>query len=114
MGDGTVYNTATPAHTFLNTSTTDTIFTVQLVAASPFGCADTAMVDITVAPGVVAGFVHNAQPGCAPLDVTFLNTSTGASTYLWDFGDGTTSTAVSPPAHLRQQHLLPATCTRSR
>lgn len=96
MGDGTVYNTATPAHTFVNTTTTDTTFTVQLVAASPFGCADTAMVDITVAPGVVAGFVHNAQPGCAPLDVTFLNTSTGTATYLWDLGDGTTSTALSP------------------
>lgn len=27
---------------------------------------------------------------------TFTNTSTDADTYLWDFGDGTTSTQVSP------------------
>jgi len=30
------------------------------------------------------------------LAVTFTNTSTGADTYLWDFGDGQTSTAMSP------------------
>lgn len=28
--------------------------------------------------------------------VTFTNTSTNADTYSWNFGDGTTSTAVSP------------------
>lgn len=28
--------------------------------------------------------------------LTFTNTSTNADTYLWNFGDGTTSTAVSP------------------
>ncbi|MFN8285019.1 MAG: PKD domain-containing protein [Chitinophagales bacterium] len=28
--------------------------------------------------------------------ITFTNTSTDADTYLWNFGDGTTSTTVSP------------------
>ena len=36
------------------------------------------------------------MPGCAPFDVTFSNTSTGAGSYVWDFGDGSTSAAVSP------------------
>jgi PKD repeat protein len=30
------------------------------------------------------------------LTVTFTNTTTGADTYLWDFGDGTSSTAANP------------------
>ncbi len=30
------------------------------------------------------------------LDFTFTNTSTGANSYLWDFGDGTTSTLQNP------------------
>ncbi len=97
FGDGANSTDAAPSHTFLNNTAADTVYTVQLVAASAFGCADTTALAITVAPGVVAGFVHNAQPGCAPLDVTFQNTSTGATSYLWDFGDGTTSTQVSPP-----------------
>lgn len=95
-GDGMVYTTPTATHTYTNPGTADTVFTVQLIASSQFGCADTSTVDITVAPGVQASFQHNAQPGCAPLDVQFQNLSTGAGSYLWDFGDGTTSTDPSP------------------
>jgi gliding motility-associated-like protein len=96
FGDGQTDTAADPSHTYTNYGTSDTVYTVTLIAASPFGCADTASVDITVAPGVQAGFTHNAQPMCAPMDVGFVNTSTGATTYLWDFGDGTTSTAEDP------------------
>jgi gliding motility-associated-like protein len=34
--------------------------------------------------------------GCVPLTVGFTNNSINATQYLWDFGDGGTSTAVSP------------------
>lgn len=97
FGDGQTDTTFAPSHTYTNFGTTDTVYTVTLIASSPFGCSDTATVDITVAPGVFAGFVHNAQPGCAPMNVGFTNTSTGATTYLWDFGDGVTSTLIDPP-----------------
>ena len=40
---------------------------------------------------VTAGFTADVTAGCAPLVVHFTNTSTGASTYTWDFGTGTTS-----------------------
>jgi len=96
FGDGSTASTTDAAHTYTNFGSTDTVFAATLIASSPFGCADTATVDITVAPGVFAGFSHNAVPGCAPIDVTFVNSSTGATTYLWDFGDGSTSTAVNP------------------
>lgn len=35
--------------------------------------------------------------GCAPFTVQFQNNSTYAQSYLWDFGDGTTSTDSIPP-----------------
>jgi hypothetical protein len=46
--------------------------------------------EITVASALTA------NTNCANREVTFFNNSTGASTYLWDFGDGTTSTDVNP------------------
>ncbi len=45
-------------------------------------------------PIVVADF--NVDIFCLPTPVTFTNTSSGATGYLWDFGDNTTSTATSP------------------
>ncbi len=96
LGDGVITTDDSPSHVYINTGTTDTLHTVQLIATSPFGCADTTTTQITVAPGVAAGFIHNGVAGCAPMDVDFTNTSTGAGSYLWDFGDGTTSTQESP------------------
>ncbi|MGI4749633.1 MAG: PKD domain-containing protein [Janthinobacterium lividum] len=56
--------------------------------------------DITTVP--VAAF--DASPmipgtGAVPLTVSFTNLSSNADSYLWDFGDGTTSTLINP------QHL---------
>lgn len=96
FGDGVQSTETSPTHIYLNSGITDIVHTVRLTSTSPFGCSDTASVQITVAPGVTAGFIHNGIPGCAPMDVTFTNTSTGAGSYLWDFGDGNTSTAFSP------------------
>ena len=52
-----------------------------------------------IVPVPVAGF--DATPtipgaGAVPLMVSFKNQSTNADSYLWDFGDGSTSTAVNP------------------
>jgi large repetitive protein len=48
-----------------------------------------------------------------PATINFLNTSTNATTYLWDFGDGSTST-LSNPTHtytLAGTYLLTLTAT---
>lgn len=50
---------------------------------------------IPIAP-VVAFFTANPLAGLNPLAVTFTNLSTGATSYQWDFGDGTSSLGVSP------------------
>ena len=96
FGDGATSTSVSPAHTFVNFGTTDSVYTVSLIASTAAGCSDTALVDITVAPMVVAQFSSNALPGCAPIDVDFTNLSTGAGSYFWDFGDGTTSTLMNP------------------
>ncbi len=43
-----------------------------------------------------AGFSGAPLAGIAPLTVQFTSTSTGANSYLWDFGDGTSSPAQNP------------------
>lgn len=43
-----------------------------------------------------ASFFGTPLSGDAPLSVTFINTSLHATSYLWDFGDGNTSTTANP------------------
>jgi gliding motility-associated-like protein len=52
--------------------------------------------EIIIEPGVHAGFItSDITEGCDPLDVQFTRLSPGI-TYLWDFGDGTTSIQNEP------------------
>ncbi len=44
----------------------------------------------------VADFTFTPATGVAPLVVTFTNTSLNATSYLWDFGGGITSTEKNP------------------
>jgi PKD repeat protein len=62
----------------------------------------------------VAGFSAGPTSGVAPLDVAFTNlSSTVGSTYLWDFGDGTTSTLENPVhTYSAGSHTVALTVTR--
>lgn len=92
--------TSTQQNPFVTYSTTGN-YTVTLRVTNDKGC--TKIISrpnyISVTPGVVAGFTNSQPTVCsAPADITFTNTSTGPGTlsYLWDFGDGTTSTLQNP------------------
>ncbi|MGZ3849647.1 MAG: DUF7948 domain-containing protein [Flavisolibacter sp.] len=50
---------------------------------------------LRVASQVKADF-QTPKNGCAPYNAVFENTSVGGSQFSWDFGDGNTSTDVSP------------------
>jgi len=90
-----------PSHTFYNFSNADTVYNVILTASSNFGCYQSDSIEITVSPGAQASFTDNAQPpGCAPFTANFINTSYGASSYQWDFGDGTSTSNEENPSHL--------------
>src|SRR5207249_3299546 len=41
-------------------------------------------------------FTANHTSGCSPLNVQFNNTSTGATSYYWNLGNGNTSTLTNP------------------
>lgn len=73
----------------------DTVMLVSTIC----GCSDTAIKPnyIHVLPSD-AHFTDSVY--CPPSKtVAFKNTSVGATTDYWDFGDGTTSTAANPPPH---------------
>lgn len=67
------------------------VFNVSLIATSLYGCRDTSDVQITVFPRVESAFAFDYTEYCAPQEVVFYNQAIGATSYLWSFGDGSTS-----------------------
>ena len=92
FGDGTTSSSYNPSKTYTTAGT----YTIKLI--NNFGaCMDSITRTITINPQPVAGFNASPLSACyAPLTVNFTNTSTGAVSYLWDFGDGQTSTQANP------------------
>ncbi|MFI5195626.1 MAG: PKD domain-containing protein [Chitinophagales bacterium] len=46
--------------------------------------------------GQIANFTADSTEGCVPLIVHFTNTSTGATSYFWDLGNGVTTPLTNP------------------
>jgi len=98
FGDGNGSSGTNPTHTYNAAGT----YTVSLTATGPGGsdtavCSGCITVTDPVPPAPVAGFTASTSGGEAPLDVSFTNTSTGDITgYSWDFGDGSSSSAINP------------------
>lgn len=99
FGDGNTSTATNPTYTYINNYGVDTTFTVTLISQTTFGCADTTFQVITVYPNPSASFTNNAVLDCAPLIVSFTNTSTGAVSYSWNFGDGTPLDNSVNPTH---------------
>ncbi len=72
-----------------------TYLLLLILAAGLFGCKnDNVNDDPKPAPSV--GFNFTTGDGFAPDTIQFTNKSVNADDYLWDFGDGDTSTAANP------------------
>ena len=104
FGDGSEHSTSqNPSHTYEHTGTYPVILTVSNPADS-----DSITEYITARPAVIvpptpetyppeASFETTGNEGEEPFDVFFTDTSTNNPTsWLWDFGDGTTSTEQYP------------------
>ena len=64
-----------------------------------YGSSELLVSPIIIPPvPVVASFVASPLVGAMPLLVNFTNTSVGADTFAWDFGDGTFS-SIQNPSH---------------
>ena len=100
FGDGTdtiTFNTNPIVHRFVNPDFSIPIdYEITLVAENDAGCTSEIRRTVTVLPDVIAGFNASQTEGCHPLEVSFGNLSSGGVSYLWDFGDGSSSSANSP------------------
>ena len=99
FGDGGTSTATNPSHSYAAGT-----YTVSLTVNGPGGSdTETKTSFIVVSPpsgAPVANFTATPTSGMAPLNVAFTDASTGTITSrTWNFGDGGTSTAVSP-SHL--------------
>ena len=96
FGNGTTYNGTSVNYVFNNSGT----FPITIIAYGSGGCSDTLTVNtpIVVHPTPTAGFdfVNVQNPDPLSGTVAFTNTSTGADSYYWEFGNGDTSTFTHP------------------
>jgi len=93
FGDGTTSTLSDPSHSYVTSDT----FNVMLIAGSG-GCFDTTTQPVFVYPAATAAFdafpLYTYNDSNSP--VHFINQSTGAQSYTWNFGDQNTSNTTSP------------------
>ncbi|PJC62567.1 MAG: hypothetical protein CO022_03885, partial [Flavobacteriales bacterium CG_4_9_14_0_2_um_filter_32_27] len=77
------------------TSTTVTI-TYTVTVQDTNGCVDTTQITVTAEDKPNAAFTVETTPACDGILAIFDNTSTGADSYLWLFGDGSQSIEIHP------------------
>jgi PKD repeat protein len=93
FGDGTTSTSHNPTHIYTN----DGLYTVTLIATFPNNCRDTVVyVDMITVNTPHADFMSPTVAGCSPTNITFVNQSNDASSFLWDFGDNSTSVTTNP------------------
>ena len=96
LGDGTTSQNIHVNHQYFNNTTAAKDLDVKLLAVSGVGCKDSTSNLVVVNPEISADFDYVAVNNCTDFKVTFQNKSVGGTTYLWDFGDGESSTAENP------------------
>lgn len=88
-----------PGQTYTNATTGTVVYNVQLVITTAANCSTTVTHPVTVRPLPVADFTAIPDTVCATTPVSFSNSSTGASTYSWNFGDGSALSTATSPSH---------------
>ncbi len=87
-------------HTYIKNDSVPDTLAVEITGSSSEGCYDTATTNIVLYPDVYASYTPDLTNACDSLLTKFTNLSTGYNlSYLWDFGDGNTST-LKNPSHL--------------
>jgi len=96
FGDGT----ASTAQNAIKTYNVSGVYTVKLTVDNAGGKSTTSKT-ITVTTALpTANFTAIPTSGTVPLTVQVADSSTNATGWNWNFGDGTTSNLQTPPAHV--------------
>lgn len=126
FGDRTSAEIQNPSHTYTNPGVYSVRLTVSgggfsdsnvqigyisVDAPTPAPTVTTPTITETTPVPIKAGFSGYPTTGTAPLTVTLTDSSTGSPTsWLWDFGDGSSSVLENPPQH---RYSVPGTYTVS-
>jgi len=101
FGDGNTLNTIKNIDTVSHTYLLPGNYTITLFASN--GCSDTTGTEnIVIHPSPQAAFAPSVTSACIGVPISFTNNSVGASSYLWQFGDGINS-SLSNPTHAYTQ-----------
>lgn len=95
FGDGSSSSAINPTHNYTSIGE----YSVSLTATDAIGCINTITYDnlIIINSTLDVNFSASTSLACVGTAVEFVNLSDAlVGTWLWDFGDGTTSTAVEP------------------
>lgn len=95
FGDGSAPSTAiTPSHTYLKQGS----YTVSLTITTSTGCTETLSMDKAIVVGrkPTVDFTASPNPVCAFQPVSFEGITNEGDKWLWNFGDGQTSTEQNP------------------
>lgn len=99
LGDGSpVNNTQTFSYIYSGAG----IDTVTLIVGNSLGCTDTVIKNVQVYYNPTAYFTHNNVCFGDTIhfhDSSYVNTSTSIASYLWVFGDGSTTSTLQNPEH---------------
>jgi gliding motility-associated-like protein len=72
-------------------------FVITQIVSTTHGCVDSIVDIITIPPRPTAGFFYNTSNGLnIGAEFSFIDTSSNAVDYFWEFGDGNTSFAQDP------------------
>lgn len=93
FGDGTTSSAKDPSHTYNSPGS----YTIQLVVTNANGCTDTIVKPNSVSVGFVTPDFKASDTICVNTFTLFTNTSSPKpASAIWNFGDGTTSSQISP------------------
>jgi PKD repeat protein len=95
FGDGATSTDMNPVHNYTRLGTFNVVLSVTNAS-----CSDSVKHTVTVTPLPPVASFDLIPSGCSPWTInpnnTSLNTETPGTTYMWDFGDGTSSSAKNP------------------
>ena len=94
LGDGTTSSNQNLSHQYNAIGN----YNVTLIVTNNNGCSDTLSQSNFVHIGntLIPSFTTSNTTGCAPSSIHFNSTTLNATTWAWDFGDGSTSALKSP------------------